>query len=301
MNKNYHIDDTFLAKWLNNELTEEELTAFKKSEDYALYQKIADKSRQFKVPVFNQNKVYQKIQNQLEQQNSVKKLVPIWFYAVAASVLILLGTTFFFTNKTNYNSAIGQQISYVLPDGSNVQLNGESSISFSKRQWEKGNRNLELDGEGFFKVKKGSVFSVTTKEGVVTVLGTQFNVQTVKKYLAVECYEGKVNVKSDLAEFVLTPGKGVRFLDNNTKKYNTVNTEPNWLTKQYQYNAIPLSVVFKDIENVYKVKIINKGVNLENKYSGVLIKKDLEKALNVISKSMNFKYVVKRNEVIISN
>jgi len=37
-------DEQFLARWLNNDLTEEELIRFKKSEDYALYEKIGNQS-----------------------------------------------------------------------------------------------------------------------------------------------------------------------------------------------------------------------------------------------------------------
>ncbi|NJB81248.1 FecR family protein [Wenyingzhuangia aestuarii] len=301
MKQDYKNDDTYLARWLNNELSDAELADFKKSEEYALYQKIADKSTEFTIPSFNQEKVLEQIQSKLkDRKTKVRKFIPTWVYATAAAVLVLVGLTFFFNQETSFTSSVGQQLAYVLPDGSEVQLNGNSSVSFNKKQWDKGNRTLDLEGEGYFKVKKGSTFSVATEEGTVTVLGTQFNVQTVDNYLAVECYEGKVNVKNNKFEFILTPGKGVQFLKNQKKSYNISVSEPNWLLHNYQYNGVPLRVVFKDLENVYKVRIINKDVDLVQKYSGVLVKNNLDKALKVICKSMNITYTTKDKVVTIS-
>ncbi len=37
--KNEHTDDTFLSRWLNNDLTNEELVSFKQTEAYKEYQK----------------------------------------------------------------------------------------------------------------------------------------------------------------------------------------------------------------------------------------------------------------------
>ncbi|MGY5355284.1 FecR family protein [Wenyingzhuangia sp. IMCC45467] len=301
MKQNYKIDDTFLARWLNNELTDEELADFKQSEDYPLYQKIAKKSTLFSVPNFNEEQSFKNLQEKIKnQKQKVRKLVSNWVYGVAAAILIMFGLSYFMTSKTEIICNTAEQLAYVLPDGSEVRLNGNSTLFFNEKQWQKGNRTLDLEGEGYFKVKKGSNFSVCTNQGTVTVLGTQFNVQTLKKYLAVECYEGKVNVKNSKYESVLTPGKGVKFLENKKENYQINSTEPNWVTNNYQYNAVPLSVVFKDLENVYKVKVKNNGIDLSQLYSGKLVINNLEKAIKVICKPMNINYVINKDIITIS-
>lgn len=302
MNRNYIDDDTFLARWLENKLTDKELADFKQSEDYELYEKIAFKSQQFKVPSFNEDITLLKIKEEINNRKTKKgKLIPMWVYTVAASLLVLIGLSFFFNQNTSFSAATGEQLAYVLPDGSEVELNGHSVLSFNKKKWKKGDRTLYLEGEGYFKVKKGSLFSVATKNGTISVLGTQFNVQTVKDFLAVECYEGKVGVKNSKHELILTPGKAVQFLDDSRVPYNILDTEPKWLLNDYKYNAVPLRIVFRDLENLYKVKVKNKDVILDKKYSGILAKDDLDKALKIICKPMNIKYNLTDKQVTIFN
>lgn len=300
MKQIYTKDDTFLARWLNKELTDAELSDFKKSEDYALFQEIANNSTHFKIPTFNQEKVFANIKAEISKPKT-RKLIPTWAYATAAAVLLLLGLTFFLNQTTNFSSFKGQQLAYILPDGSEVKLNGNSEVSFSEKNWKKGNRTLKLKGEGYFKVKKGSKFSVVTKQGVISVLGTQFNVQIIDNYLAVECYEGKVQVKNDKNKTILTPGKGVKLINQAKETYNINLLEPNWLAKNYQYNGVPLSVIFKDLENVYKITVKTEGVKLSQKYSGNLVKDNLEKALKIICIPMNVKFEIKEDLVIIKN
>ena len=300
MKQNYHIDDTFLARWLNKDLTEEELSDFKKSEEYPLYKKIAEKSTLFKVPEFNQEQSFIAIKDRLaHQKTKVRKLVPNWVYSVAAAVLLMFGLSYFMNNDTKIICNYGEQLAYSLPDGSEVLLNGNSKIHFDEKKWKNNKRVLELEGEGYFKVKKGSKFSVKTDEGVVSVLGTQFNVQTAEKYLAVECYEGKVSVKNKTFETLLTPGKGIKLLDGDKEKYNISQEYPNWTVSIYEYNAVPLSIVFKDLENVYKLKIKNKKVDLTQLYTGKLVKNNLDKALQLICKPMNIKYIIAQDLVTI--
>jgi ferric-dicitrate binding protein FerR (iron transport regulator) len=69
-------------------------------------------------------------------------------------------------------------------------LNAASKLSFNEKKWA-DQRALTLEGEAFFKVQKGQTFSVNTTAGVITVLGTQFNVKerkTILKYIAMKVW-----------------------------------------------------------------------------------------------------------------
>lgn len=292
----YNTDDTFLARWLNDELSDVELTEFKKSEAYKDFEKIAKNSQRFEVPNFNKEKVFKNIEEKINQPKVVK-LMPKWVYAVAASILLFIGSTFFINNSISYKTEIGKSLAVTLPDGSLVELNGNSELTYVAANWEEGNRILDLKGEGFFKVKKGSKFSVHTPEGKIVVLGTQFNVLTLKKYFEVKCFEGKVKVSHKNFKNILIPGTGVSFTKSKVKNLSFENIEPNWLNNKYEFKNTPLSVVFKDLGNLYKVSIELNDVDLNEKYTGKLITNNLNKALKAICIPMNIKFRIE-NDIV---
>ena len=50
------MQENYLAKWLNNDLSGEELAAFKKSAEYASYEKLINVSDSLKAPDFDVDK-----------------------------------------------------------------------------------------------------------------------------------------------------------------------------------------------------------------------------------------------------
>src|SRR5699024_6685187 len=72
----------------------------------------------------------------------------------------------------------GIKLTKVLPDGSKVILNSNSSISYTDG-FAKDKRELTLQGEGFFQVTKDPArpFTVHTGNIATTALGTSFNVR----------------------------------------------------------------------------------------------------------------------------
>ncbi|MBQ0740845.1 FecR domain-containing protein, partial [Aquimarina celericrescens] len=84
----------------------------------------------------------------------------------------------------------------VLPDGSFVDLNAGSELTHQRFFWSQ-NREITLQGEGYFKVTSGTNFTVTTSLGKIEVLGTQFNIKEREKLFEVNCYEGRVKVSTN--------------------------------------------------------------------------------------------------------
>lgn len=102
-----------------------------------------------------------------------------------------------------------------LPDGSEVQLNLNSAISFANYR---DQRQVTLrSGEAFFKVHHDAShpFVVLAGTGSVTVTGTQFNVWTYQGQVVVTLTEGSVKVLSDVHQpdqvAYLTPGMQARY------------------------------------------------------------------------------------------
>jgi ferric-dicitrate binding protein FerR (iron transport regulator) len=86
-------------------------------------------------------------------------------------------------------------IATTLPDGSRVTLNAGSRISYNKG-FGYSNRNLVLDGEAYFEVRKNEEvpFVISAGEAQVKVYGTMFNVKAYKRKpeLKVTVSEGSV-------------------------------------------------------------------------------------------------------------
>ena len=112
----------------------------------------------------------------------------------------------------------GQKLTMVLPDGSRVHLNSESSIVFPER-FEGENRTVELTGEAYFDVveNKDKPFIVRTGQVVAVVLGTSFNVNSFPEQdeISVSLVSGKVKIlpspedQDHPDEIILTKGEKV--------------------------------------------------------------------------------------------
>ncbi len=299
--KNEHTDDTFLSRWLNNDLTNEELVSFKLTTEYKEYQKIIDATQNFNAPNFNEKEVLQKIHQQTKAKK-VKKLIPNWMFAAAASIALLLSTVYYLTgtNET-YSTSFGEQLALVLPDGSEVLLNSKSSIRYKKSDWFNGNRTLELNGEGYFKVKKGSTFSVHSENRKVSVLGTQFNVKTNPSYYEVLCYEGKVRVQNKDETTVLTKGLSYRKIDVKPSEKGVFESiKPNWLDGETSFNNTPLKYVLEELEKQYNIQITSANIDVNLLYTGAFTNKNLNLALQTICAPLSVQFSVDSNKVVLS-
>lgn len=96
--------------------------------------------------------------------------------AAAAAGFLLLGPP----AGVTVEAGPGETLAVALSDGSSVELNSGSTLSYAR--WAPGGssraRRVRLDGEAFFQVVPGAVaFQVRTLNAEVTVLGTRFNVR----------------------------------------------------------------------------------------------------------------------------
>ena len=299
--KNEHTDNTFLSRWLKNELTNDELVSFKKTTEYKEYQKIIDATQNFNAPNFNKNEVFQEVL-QKTSAKKVKKLVPNWMFAAAASIALLFSTVYYLTgtNET-FSTSFGEQLALVLPDGSEVLLNAKSTISYKKSEWFKGNRTLELIGEGYFKVKKGSTFSVNSANGKVSVLGTQFNVKTNLSYFEVLCYEGRVQVENNEEKTILTQGLSfIKIEKKATEKGTFTNSKPNWLDGESSFNNTPIKFVLNELEKQYNVNISSSNLDLNTLYTGAFSNKNLNLALQTICVPLSIQFKITDDKVLLT-
>jgi len=283
METNYN--NELFTRWLNEELSPDELREFEKSPKFSLYQKIAQKSSQLDTPEFNEGKVFKQIKTQLSAQQKptkVKKLFPKFIFSAAASIVVLLGVFFFLNRSTNYSTSYGEQLAITLPDNSEVILNANSTLSYKTQNWKK-NRILDLNGEAYFKVEKGSDFVVESTIGTVSVLGTQFNVNTKGTTFEIKCFEGKVKVKTDNHSRILTKGKAFRQLkDTTAEDFNIQEILPSWTQGESNFNSAPLNQVIIALEHQYNIKIDASKIAITQRFTGSFTHKNLNVALQTV-------------------
>ncbi|MFC4739612.1 FecR family protein [Flavobacterium ponti] len=281
-------EDYKLAKWLNNELSEDELVEFKKDSDYELLHKIKENSAFLSTPSFDENRI---LQNVLKSKKDSKVIsLQNWFVRIAAIFVIGLGL-YFGTQTiltTTQSAEIGNKANFLLPDNSEVALNSDSEIEFKKWNWE-NNRTLDLKGEAYFKVAKGKTFEVNTSLGKVTVLGTQFNVKARNNRFDVTCFEGKVKVKYKSQEIILTKGELISF-ENNQKivAKNILDIQPSWINKEVSFEKENLVNVLLEIERQYNITFNYKNIETNQLFTGKIPTDNIDVALQIISASYHF-------------
>jgi len=280
-----------IKKWLDNNLSTEEQKAFEQLEDYNDLIQMDTALKGFKAPYFSADQTYQNIKPKLnissEKTNQwLKPLLRI------AAILAIGFSVYYYTTTldTQIDTSIAQQTTIELPDASAVNLNANSTLTFNKSNWS-NNREVNLNGEAFFKVAKGQKFDVITTQGIVSVLGTQFNVNQRKNYFEVICYEGLVAVTHKNNTVKLKPGHTFRIIDGKllaNEKENT--TQPSWLRGESRFNGIPLKYVISELKNQYNIDITTDNIDTSRLFNGSFTHKNLDLALQSVTIPLNLGY-----------
>ncbi|WP_289053274.1 FecR family protein [Carboxylicivirga marina] len=194
-----------------------------------------------------------------QPQAKVRSLRPV-FMSVAALLIILLGTTAFFSLYTKtVNAQAGQHLTALLPDSSSIELNAGSVIKY-KPFWWRFNREVQFEGEGFFKVQKGKSFEVVSSMGRTIVLGTSFNIYARKNEYKVTCYTGKVRVVSVVSgeSTDITPNMLAYIKDNGrvlSEEEAQMSETISWLHDMFIFTGADIEDVFEEVERQYGVSI----------------------------------------------
>ncbi len=196
-----------------------------------------------------------------------------------------------------------------LPDGSKIALRQGSSIVYHRNYQE--NRNIELQGEALFKVTKDKVhpFTVETKEGKVTVLGTVFSVRSFsnESYTRTLLKEGSVKFadNDEQTSVVLIPGEEA-LLNNGEEKISVRKVENMdralaWESHKFAFDNETLTVIMSTISNAFNTKIEIRDKDLGNQRLTLKFNRNesLTKILDVLSDIGKFKYRQEKELIII--
>ena len=293
--------EDLIRKWLDDELNPEELKAFQELEDFEELTTLSNSLMRFKAPQYKTSDELSNVLSKIKSSNS--KQTTLWLRPVLriAAVIAIMFSVYYFTTTldTNIETLAAQKTLIELPDNSAVSLNASSSLTYNKSSWNK-ERDVNLDGEAFFKVAKGSTFNVNTTDGVVTVLGTEFNVKQRDNYFEVVCYEGSVQVTQNNSDIViLKPGDS--FLKINGKliaREKETLLQPSWMHNESSFKSMPFSYVLRELERQYNVQINPQNIDIEQLFTGSFGHDNIEMALKSITLPLNVKYNFKNKTTI---
>lgn len=293
--------DTFLAQWLEGELSDVELKNLVSEADFNSFLKIKKGIETYEALESPTDSSFEKIQKNIAQKSTkVRKLNPnSWLIGIAASIVLFIGLfSVLGDDMITIETNNGEHKTIALLDGSEVILNSKSTLTYNKDDWE-SNRTLKLDGEAYFKVKKGSTFKVETINGTVKVLGTQFNVNSVSDFFEVSCFEGKVSVQTHNEDYIVLPTNSIRRINGNTiEKWQTQNLNPTWIDGESSFKSVPLEYVISALESQYDITINAKSIDDTQIYTGSFTHNNLDTALKTVFKSLQIRYIEKEKQNI---
>ena len=158
-----------------------------------------------------------------------------------------------------------RQQQLILPDGSQVWLNAESSIRFPTAFTGK-TREITISGEAYFEVSpdKTKPFIVNVRQSSVVVLGTHFNVMAYsdEAFLETTLLEGAVRFLNNDEQLLLKPGQQSRLSQN---KQLQLITNPDmdvimaWKNGFQSYKQADIGTILRQIKRWYDVEVEYKG------------------------------------------
>lgn len=192
---------------------------------------------------------------------------------IAAAMIIALFIGFMVRNPFNsmvtyaYNGE--NEATYILPDGTLVNFDDESTLSHPKH-FAQSERSVNFDGVAFFSVTKTEAypFVLHCNNMDVEVLGTSFllNAEKDAERYTLDLYSGKVKMTSfdekgnTLSQLEVNPGeRGVLNVAEGqlkTMTYAEVKEEELKTDHVLDFNNVSLITIVETVEYIYSVEVV---------------------------------------------
>jgi len=264
----------------------------------------------------DREEVLNRLLSSIEQAEAprVSRARPRRWMAVAAvlALLVVAGGYWLLPNfwqpRLHYATGYGQQRRLVLPDGSRVVLNANSTLETSATWGPKTGREVWLRGEAYFSVAHKAApsvqniatapaplkFVVHTGSLDVSVLGTKFNVNSRDGSTQVVLDEGKVQLTAaGQPAHLMKPGELVEFAPTRaaytTRNVNTTHYTA-WQAHRYVFDDTPLPEIARLLKNNYGYQVIvqDKAL-LSKKLTGEINTRNPDVLLYALSRSFNIR------------
>ncbi|SHM82754.1 FecR family protein [Chitinophaga sp. CF418] len=212
--------------------------------------------------------------------------------------------------NTVIQTAYGEVRTVVLPDQSEVTLNGNSTLRYA-RHWDgSAGREVWIEGEAFFSVKPSAVprsFLVHTASNMnVEVLGTAFNLVDRHGRMQVVLNSGKVRLHSNKTPeetIIMQPGDLVEYKEQvRTKVKNHTNAQrySSWKRNSLQFENASFAELAQQLEDTYGVTVEIRDTSLlHQEFTGTVPSQQMDMLLDGLSQLFHLKVSHVNNIVII--
>jgi ferric-dicitrate binding protein FerR (iron transport regulator) len=203
-------------------------------------------------------------------------------------------------------TARGNQYQLVLPDGSKVWLNAESSIRFPTA-FAGEERKVIITGEAYFEVKHNSrmPFLVMANGIEVHDLGTQFNVNAYNNEPVINTtlIEGSVKIVKGLNTSLLKPGQQAQVNnEGNIKLVKDADVEAAmaWKNGQFMFQGNNIQSVMRQLERWYDVEVSYSGNISKEEFVGAISRfENISQVLTMLEKTRTVSFEIKGRNITV--
>ena len=277
--------------------------------------------------VYDKDKAFENFRNRVESQKEIQStsrrgfsLSALWRYAAVVAIIIAVGCISYWQGEVNVKDTfadisveapLGSKTKLYLPDGTLVWLNAGSRMTYSQG-FGVDNRKVELEGEGYFEVKRNEKipFFVKTKDLQLQVLGTKFNFRDYPEdhEVVVSLLEGKVglnNLLREEKEAVLSPDERAVLNKANgllTVESVTVSNASQGTDGYLFFDEELLPDIAKELERSYNVKIHIANDSLKTfRFYGNFVRREqnIQEVLEALASTEKMQYKIEERNITI--
>ena len=277
--------------------------------------------------VYDKDKAFENFRNRVESQKEIQStsrrgfsLSALWRYAAVVAIIIAVGCISYWQGEVNVKDTfadisveapLGSKTKLYLPDGTLVWLNAGSRMTYSQG-FGVDNRKVELEGEGYFEVKRNEKipFFVKTKDLQLQVLGTKFNFRDYPEdhEVVVSLLEGKVglnNLVREEKEAVLSPDERAVLNKANgllTVESVTASNASQWTDGYLFFDEELLPDIAKELERSYNVKIHIANDSLKTfRFYGNFVRREqnIQEVLEALDSTEKMQYKIEERNITI--
>ena len=277
--------------------------------------------------VYDKDKAFENFRNRVESQKEIQStsrrgfsLSALWRYAAVVAIIIAVGCISYWQGEVNVKDTfadisveapLGSKTKLYLPDGTLVWLNAGSRMTYSQG-FGVDNRKVELEGEGYFEVKRNEKipFFVKTKDLQLQVLGTKFNCRDYPEdhEVVVSLLEGKVglnNLLREEKEAVLSPDERAVLNKANgllTVESVTASNASQWTDGYLFFDEELLPDIAKELERSYNVKIHIANDSLKTfRFYGNFVRREqnIQEVLEALASTEKMQYKIEERNITI--
>lgn len=221
-----------------------------------------------------------------------KKRNQAYLIAIGIVTLLLLSMLSFsmgwFSNQTVERTEVTEKRGFQLPDGSFVQLNADSHVSFNAATFPE-KRIIELEGEALFVVKRGQPFLVKTDYGYVRSSGTQFGVYARPDDFEAVCYLGNAEIIKKEETLALSRNEQAIWNNGQFNKQVSYRDRPDWIDGESVFNEAPFLKVVRELERQYGLKV-TLDITGNPPFTGGIPHKEIQTAVDNLVKPYGYRY-----------